>query len=386
MTQYTKPAVRSAWGQTATSADLQDPGNSYASAGWQIGIKPPRQYENWVINYMFSGIRYLCQQGIPNWDPSETYASAACVVSPEGYVYRAVTNNTGQNPDTTFGTQWDVPYIRTAAPGDSGGRVANTQYVSNNFLPVGTPFDNIAGQIGNNQVPVGAVTQWQGSLSISGTQVGSPVPYANTILINGGYRTIQWSGQSGQPSYVIGSSDGVNFLVWNPANFGVANSQQLTGLSPSIAAAGSSVMVRDSSGYAYTVYFNQSSPNNENPSISQFMVTNGSDNFLRKASNAAVANLLSQLGFLSVNGFPGSAAVNGYQKFDNGIILQWGQTSVSGTATTFFPIAFTSRVFSVVFTNASNTNQIFLNGLPSSNTSFSTTNGTANLSWFAVGF
>ena len=33
--------------------------------------------------------------------------------------------------------------------------------------------------------------------------------------------SIQWSGQAGQPNWVVGSNDSVNFPVWNPANFSV---------------------------------------------------------------------------------------------------------------------------------------------------------------------
>lgn len=386
MTTYTKPAVRNAWGQTASASDLQDPGNTYASAGWQIGVKPPRQYFNWVLNYVFAGIRYYCQSGIPAWDAAETYSSGAYVLSPNGYLCRAPIGSTNQNPDAVFGPgqSWDSPAVRTPPYPDNSGRVPNTSWVYTNFIAVGASFASITGQISSAQVPVGAVTQWQGSLSIGGSQITSAVARANTVFnTSGQYATFNWSGQSGQPSWLWGSNDGLNFYVWNPSNFSVSNSQALQGLTPTSAAAGNTVMLRDANGYAYAIYLNQASPNNENPSISQFMVTNGADNFLRKAS---VATAKAALGALATSDFPALLSVNGYQKLPSGVILQWGEATISGTTTVTFPIAFPNNAASVVFTIISSTNQIFLNGAPLGRTSFSATNGNAVISWFAVGY
>jgi hypothetical protein len=60
-------------------------------------------------------------------------------------------------------------------------------------------------------------------------------------------------------------------------------------------AATSSVLVRrNSTGHIFATYFNQSSANAEDPTISQFMVTNGSDGYLRKASFTHVMDSISQ--------------------------------------------------------------------------------------------
>lgn len=386
MTTYTKPAVRGAWGQTATGSDLQDPGDTYAKAGWKLGVKPPRQYFNWVLNYTFNAVRYFCQQGVSTWDASETYPVYSLVVSPStGYLYRSmINNNTNQNPETTFGTAWETACVSTAPVNDSTGRIANTFWVTQHFLGVGTTFSGISGSINAFQVPVGAVTQWQGSLSIGGGQVTSAVARANTVFnTSGQYATFNWSGQSGQPSWLWGSNDGLNFYVWNPSNFNVNNSQFLQGLAPNVSASGSTVVVRDGSGYVYGQYLNQASGNNENPSISQIMVTNGADGFLRKASTAAVK---AALGALAVSDFPSLLSGNGYQRFPSGVILQWGEAFISGTTTVTFPLAFPTNCTSVVFTNISSTNQIFLNGAPLGKTSFSATNGNSTISWIAVGY
>lgn len=391
MTLYSKPSVRSSWGQTATPSDTQDPGDTYASKGWQIGIKPPRQYFNWVLNYIFAGVRYLCQVGVATWDAAEQYAPGALVVNTQdGLLYRTYggASPQGQRPDQSLFSSWDIPYVPTAPAGDRTARAANTGWVGSYFMPVNSPFNFLSGQILNAQVGVGAVTQWQGSLSIGGSQITSAVARANTVFnTSGQYATFNWSGQSGQPSWLWGSNDGLNFYVWNPSNFNVANANTVAGLSVSIAASGSTVMARDSGGYAYAQYFNQASGNNENPSINQFMVTNGGDNFLRKASVASVvAGLQATSGWLTSGNFGASLGTNGFQRLANGAILQWGTAAVSNGTFVSFPLTFPSRSCSVVFTNISTTNQIFLNGQPSAATGFSVANGSGTISWFATGF
>lgn len=382
MTTYTKPAVRSAWGQTATGSDLVDPGDTFVSKGYQIGVKPPRQYDNWVLNYVFSGVRYACQNGIAAWDANETYPVRGLTISPAGAIYRSnLDNNIGNNPDTTFNVAWDVPTVNTAPANDSTTRIANTSWVHTYFLPVGTTFAGINGQIHDVQVPSTSIVQWQGSLSISGGQVTSAVPRANSLLLsNGQYVEPQWSGQSGQPSWLFGSNDGANIFVWNPANFNVANANTVAGLGVTSAAAGNTVMARDASGSASVAYVYQASPNNENPSISQIMVTNGADGFLRKASVAAVK---AALGALTSANFAFSSG--GYQKIADEAIVQGGRASISGLTTVFFPIAFPHGCFAVVFTNEGTTNQIFLNSAPGT-TFFQATNGNGVIDWIAFGW
>lgn len=386
MTTYSKPAVRNAWGQTASGSDLVDPGNTYASAGWQIGNKPPRQYFNWVLNYNMAGIRYLCQQGISSWDAVEAYPTNGITLASNGGLYRSVVpNNQGTDPASVTigsgGARWDLPLVADAPAGDSSGRIASTSFVFHNYIAQGSGFSALSGQIQASQVPVGAITQWQGSLSISGTQITGSVNQANHVFnTSGQYATFNWSGQSGQPTWLWGSNDGLNYYIWNPANFSVANATTVSGLSPTIAAAGSTVVVRDSSGNIYSSSLNQSSPNNENPSISQFMVTNGVDGFQRKASVAAVK---AALGALTSANFAFSSG--GYQKIADQAIIQGGRATISGLTAVFFPIAFPHGCFAVVFVNEGTTNQIFLNSPPGT-TFFQATNGNAVIDWIAFGW
>lgn len=64
---------------------------------------------------------------------------------------------------------------------------------------------------------------------------------ANRLRRKDGVDTIwDWAGQAGQPLYVWGSNDGINMLVWNPANFSVAyaNSAAMTYATPNAAFVG----------------------------------------------------------------------------------------------------------------------------------------------------
>jgi hypothetical protein len=407
MTVYSKPVPRSTWGQNASAADLQDPGNTYAAAGWQIGVKPPRQYFNWALNYVFQGVRYTCQQGIATWDATETYPVAAVTVNGvDGAIYRCINPNAqGQRPDGSLFSSWDIPLVNNAPASDSSNRIANTSWVNHFALPIGSSFTAIVGQIQNSQVPVGAVTQWQGSLSIGGSQVTSAVQKANQLLMQstgGTYATFNWSGQSGQPSWLFGSNDGANVLVWNPANFNVANANTVAGLSVTSAASGNTVMARDANGYAYAQYLNQASANNEVNAINQVMVTNGTDNFLRKASFGAFVQGMINAGFLSAANFPASLAQTGYQKLPSGFLIQWGQVSKSNAGTAqdasvTFPTTFPTGVAQVF---VSSNRSVAANGQALNGSGFSSNystsgctividdgpGGVATGRWFAIGW
>jgi len=123
-------------------------------------------------------------------------------------------------------------------------------------------------------------------------------------------------------------------LAWDAGN-----------LTPSVTVSGNSVVQRDANGHIFGQYLNQASANNENPSISQFMVTNGSDGFLRKASAAFVAEQMAA----------GSA---GYLQSSNWLLRPsdvWsaaGLTSWGTTSGTLTPDFNTGLNFSVVLNGA----------------------------------
>lgn len=90
----------------------------------------------------------------------------------------------------------------------------------------------------------------------------------------------------------------------------------------------------DANGYTYFNYINSNTANGENPTVSQFIVTNGSDNFYRKASSAHVVN---QLGlpnnYMRAIGYASSS--NDWNSLGNtypNTVEQVDPTNFSGTA------------------------------------------------------
>lgn len=94
----------------------------------------------------------------------------------------------------------------------------------------------------------------------------------------------------GAPSVTGANASG----TWGISVTGTAGS--ISGFNnPTTAASGNTIVYRDGNGdiygrYLFVQHLNQSSTNNENPGVSQVLVTNGSDNYARKASISHLAS------------------------------------------------------------------------------------------------
>ena len=107
-----------------------------------------------------------------------------------------------------------------------------------------------------------------------------------------------WSGQSGQPTWLWGSNNGVDMYVWNPSNFSVnyansagsisgqANSATITA---STGVNGNHIVQRDGNGYIYANHINFNTSESENPTINSFITSNG-DGWSRKSTLHHVKN------------------------------------------------------------------------------------------------
>ncbi len=132
----------------------------------------------------------------------------------------------------------------------------------------------------------------------------------------GGYQGIQFAETPNSLTFMIRASDGLGGVYapgnstwqwyYDPSisNIRINGSSPVWhsgNLSPSVSVTANSVIQRDASGYSYHNYINQSSGNSEvaATSISQVMVTNGSDNFLRKASIGALADAVADQGSIA---------------------------------------------------------------------------------------
>ena len=108
MTQYTKPTVLPAWGESAGGADVLQPTNDEIQAGWPLSNVPPsRKRFNWILKYLAQGVRYMMQMGIPVWDATEDYPVNARVMGSDGKTYKALQTSTNQNP-TTAPAYWQL--------------------------------------------------------------------------------------------------------------------------------------------------------------------------------------------------------------------------------------------------------------------------------------
>ena len=145
------------------------------------------------------------------------------------FVSLSVNGISAQNATLFTTGQVAPPQLGTGTPSSATVLLGTGAWTAATFALIG-------GQVANGQVPVGAVTQWQGSLSIGWGQIT-----------------------------------------------GTKNADELQGYTVATTATANTVALRDGGGNLWTTYFNQSSANGENPSISQVMVTNGSDGYLRKA-------------------------------------------------------------------------------------------------------
>lgn len=105
-----------------------------------------------------------------------------------------------------------------------------------------------------------------------------------------------------------------------------SNADKLDGYHGSSSQAAGTYVLRDGSGYIYTNYINSNTSNNENPSISQIIVTNGSDNFYRKAS---LSHLKSSLGSMP------ASDVYAWAKASTKPVYTWGE--INGKPSTFTP-------------------------------------------------
>lgn len=108
-----------------------------------------------------------------------------------------------------------------------------------------------------------------------------------------------------------------------------SNATTLGGLSlqaGSTAAGVNQVLRSDASGYVFFNYINSNTGNSENPAISQVIVTNGSDNYYRKASIAHLTSAVQS----NASGSWGISITGNAATVTNGVYLTGDQT-ISGT-------------------------------------------------------
>ena len=143
----------------------------------------------------------------------------------------ALSNVTGTVPNATnavnvTGTVGSSVTGTTQTAGDNSTKIATTAYVktATDNLGLGT----MSTQNSNNvSITGGAITGSYGLTAANATNAANATlaTKASTLAQNGGTgtgMTFNWSGQSGQPTWLWGGNDGTNMYVYNPSNFNVS--------------------------------------------------------------------------------------------------------------------------------------------------------------------
>ncbi len=304
MTQYTKPTVLPAWGESAGGADVLQPTNAEIQAGWPLSNVPPsRKRFNWILKYLAQGVRYMMQMGIPVWDATEDYPVNARVMGSDGKTYKAILTSTNQNPVSapTYWTRWGFTLAEIAAEQatpaqfDNTTKTATTAFVKRQGLQFST-YTDLAASRSLSAADIGCVLMNGGANTLTiptPNSLGLPPGAAVLVTSYSGNCTVAFSGST----YAYGAGGLSANLIIQPGEFLILTAQ--------------------TSGTAWAA-----------------------------GGTANMGNLAS---------FTASKNSNGYQKLPGGLIIQWGavsgyNTGAVGAITTWsgsFPMAFPNACLSV---------------------------------------
>jgi trimeric autotransporter adhesin len=130
----------------------------------------------------------------------------------------------------------------------------------------------------------------------------------------------------------------------------------------------------DANGYVYTGYINSNTANNENPTVSQIIVTNAADNFYRKSSIASLSGQLTGINASNLSSgtvatarlASGTANASTYLRGDQTwATISAGVTITNDTSTnaSYYPVFTTATSGTISAANVSSTELIFNPGL-----------------------
>lgn len=123
---------RTIFGGTTQSDTLNDNINNDFLRGWGIvgaNEKPTKQDFNAFAYTSTALTSYLFQMGVPEWNASQEYFTGS-ITNVAGVLYRAVRNNTGQNPTTDTGDDW----LAVAGDGFDISGLTTATIASNDFI------------------------------------------------------------------------------------------------------------------------------------------------------------------------------------------------------------------------------------------------------------
>jgi microcystin-dependent protein len=125
-----KPNITLLW---ADEGSYEAPTDEKILQGWVAEI-PPYESQNWWQHRVDEALKHIFQAGIAVWDANTLYSANRSVVqSSDGVLWRALIDNTGQNPLTTSGV-WtkliqDTKYVPVGMVAEFASPVAPAGYL-----------------------------------------------------------------------------------------------------------------------------------------------------------------------------------------------------------------------------------------------------------------
>lgn len=139
----TKPPVLPVW---AESGDTVQPTNGEIQEGWPLSnIPPSRQRFNWLLNFLFNGIRYFSRRGLSDYDVDENYMTGDRVIGDDGMTYRSMIDNNLGNAPSNFPAAWERWGLTLNDVGNVAGRVVYTITALRALPKTGTPSAFVLG-------------------------------------------------------------------------------------------------------------------------------------------------------------------------------------------------------------------------------------------------
>ena len=178
MAKITKPDMSIVF---ASAGSVSPPTSEKLATGWEAE-KPPSEQMNYIQNRQDTGISYLMQMGIVEWDGLTEY-QANSYVSYGGFVYKSLGVNTNKQPDI-FPANWGVAF-------DTYGSADVVQQELDALLLEDDPFD---------QYPLKDGGEFVSKLSGTSFSPNSGIPTDNLSDVGHSFRNDGDTGMFKDPS------------------------------------------------------------------------------------------------------------------------------------------------------------------------------------------
>lgn len=232
--------------------------------------------------------------------------------------------------NTNWIAAWNSDGTKIKALSKSNFAKANHEH---DYIKVNSTFDP------NNAVIDALKLKIYDSYNVANT----PTTYGNVLEINGianHWKPQLWfdAGTTGNIRFRNRNYNNASFGSWRVLAFtdsnitgnaaSATNADKLDGYHGSSSQTANTYVLRNSNGYIYTNYIHSNTSNSENPSISQVIVTNGSDGFYRKASLEHLKSTVKNKLFTSASDWIRSSELT-------------KTITVTGDQNTFYPVVIT---------------------------------------------